>query len=396
MRRRRMSRRALLGVILAAPISACISAGSQHSATTTPAVQRTIALPTTPPTSTPTAIERTTRAPETTLAPSPSATSAPRASAIPSPSPTPTQVPYRSPLTGLSSQEPPGRPFAVQIDNSPEARPQSGLYRADIVYETPTEAGVTRYTAFFESDLPPKIGPVRSVRVAALEVIPTHDGILVYSGASIDMTQALFESGIPAIHAEGNGIRASRRDPDRQAPHNLYVSGPELREVAEELGIDGVNRSRPLSFGERPSGGRRTSGVTVRFPNGTVNWVYNETEDVFLRELNGEPHVDFERPDRQVKADNVAILRAPFEWMDFVDDAAGELTFGVELTGEGEALILRQGLYYEGRWTRENDDDPIRMFLGSSGAEITLKTGRTWFAILADSIGDPDIIPPNR
>src|SRR5258708_10503791 len=41
------------------------------------------------------------------------------------------------------------RPIAVMVENYPAARPQSGLVDADMVYETVTEGGITRFMAVF-------------------------------------------------------------------------------------------------------------------------------------------------------------------------------------------------------------------------------------------------------
>ncbi|MTA40101.1 MAG: DUF3048 domain-containing protein, partial [Actinobacteria bacterium] len=55
------------------------------------------------------------------------------------------------PLTGLAVTDPiaAGRPaLAVKIDNHPIARPQTGLNKADIVFEENVE-GITRFIAVF-------------------------------------------------------------------------------------------------------------------------------------------------------------------------------------------------------------------------------------------------------
>ena len=57
------------------------------------------------------------------------------------------------PLTGLPAPNGsvPQRPaMAVKIDNYPAGRPQSGLDKADIVFEEPVEGGITRYAAVFQ------------------------------------------------------------------------------------------------------------------------------------------------------------------------------------------------------------------------------------------------------
>ena len=61
-------------------------------------------------------------------------------------------------------QEVEGRAVAVMINNHPAARPQSGLNKADIVYEVLAEGDVTRFLAIFQSEQPDNVGPVRSAR----------------------------------------------------------------------------------------------------------------------------------------------------------------------------------------------------------------------------------------
>src|SRR5437660_674017 len=53
-----------------------------------------------------------------------------------------------------------GPVLAVKIDNIAQARPQTGLTTADIVYVLPVEGGVSRLLAVFSSHLPPVVGPV--------------------------------------------------------------------------------------------------------------------------------------------------------------------------------------------------------------------------------------------
>jgi hypothetical protein len=72
----------------------------------------------------------------------------------------PPPVQLRSPFTGepVTSLD---RVLAVKIDNIVNARPQTGLTRADIVYALPVEGGLSRFLAVFSSDYPRVIGPGR-------------------------------------------------------------------------------------------------------------------------------------------------------------------------------------------------------------------------------------------
>ncbi len=66
-------------------------------------------------------------------------------------------------LPGINGMEVPEhlakkRPIAAMIENHPDARPQSGLSDADIVYETLAEGGITRFVALSKAKLHRKSG----------------------------------------------------------------------------------------------------------------------------------------------------------------------------------------------------------------------------------------------
>ena len=53
---------------------------------------------------------------------------------------------------------------AVILENSPDARPQSGMKDAEVVYEAIAEGGITRFLALYQNKKPQLVGPVRSLR----------------------------------------------------------------------------------------------------------------------------------------------------------------------------------------------------------------------------------------
>ena len=50
------------------------------------------------------------------------------------------------------------------IENSVDARPQSGLSSADVIYEAVAEGGITRFLTVYYCQDPVEVGPVRSAR----------------------------------------------------------------------------------------------------------------------------------------------------------------------------------------------------------------------------------------
>src|SRR3954447_25443220 len=95
----------------------------------------------------------------------------------------PVTDPHAWPLTGVPVDAVPSRPaLAVKIENSIDARPQTGLNAADIVWEEVVEGGITRFVAVYHSTLPEEIGPVRSVRPMDPAVAAPLHGLLAFSG----------------------------------------------------------------------------------------------------------------------------------------------------------------------------------------------------------------------
>ncbi len=135
-----------------------------------------------------------------------------------------------APLTGLP--DPGGqsltRPLlSVKIENSPEARPQTGLDVADVVYEQVAEGGITRFLAMFNSAIPDVLGPVRSVRAMDPDVVWPLGGIFVFSGGAAPNVALIHQAPVNTID-ENNAGDAFFRDRARRAPHNLFGRGPDL------------------------------------------------------------------------------------------------------------------------------------------------------------------------
>ena len=81
----------------------------------------------------------------------------------------PAQDGSKSPTTGLSVT---GNPYyGVMIENYVDARPQTGLDKADIVYEALAEGGITRFIAIFHDNIPTVAGPVRSARPYFVSIV---------------------------------------------------------------------------------------------------------------------------------------------------------------------------------------------------------------------------------
>ena len=97
---------------------------------------------------------------------------------VPEPDPEPV---YISPTTGREfSKQREFYPILVMIENSRDARPQTGLMQADVVYEAPVESTITRFACLFNDTLPTLAGPVRSARMYYLGIQQEWDSIFMH------------------------------------------------------------------------------------------------------------------------------------------------------------------------------------------------------------------------
>jgi hypothetical protein len=118
--------------------------------------------------------------------------------------------PPRWPLTGLDAPSADAilqRVVSVKIENSPEARPQTNIQLADVVYESVTEGGITRFNCIFHSQAPDLIGPVRSARLSDLYVVPQYHAVFAFSGASPTVNAAVVAAKLENLSQDA-GISA--------------------------------------------------------------------------------------------------------------------------------------------------------------------------------------------
>ena len=115
---------------------------------------------------------------------------------------------FYSPLAGLevADEAPTKQPVTgVMIENSPDARPQSGLSGAGIVYEAVAEGGITRFLAVYQGAKPGLIGPVRSLRLYYLSWGAQYQASIAHVGGSPNALDTVRSSGYRDIDQFFNG-----------------------------------------------------------------------------------------------------------------------------------------------------------------------------------------------
>ena len=180
-----------------------------------------------------------------------------------------------SPFTGLEISpelwlKRPRRVLAFKIDNNLNARPQSGLQKADSVMEILVEGGMTRFLAFFMDSSSSYVGPVRSARPTDPTLIRPYGGILVVSGATDGLIPTIRELGVPVLEEVTSPTMF--RIGSRKAPHNLYADTELVREYVEKRGFLFNQDVKPLySFGnDQTSWQDGANRVTIKYSEFTT------------------------------------------------------------------------------------------------------------------------------
>jgi hypothetical protein len=292
---------------------------------------------------------------------------------------TTTAPPVLWPLTGLpaaGTSEVEQSAVVAKIDNSADARPHGALTRADMVYEVWVE-GITRFGAVFHSDVPDRVGPVRSARSTDVDLV-TNLGtpLLVWSGGNpgvIGEINAAASSGtlVNAGYDVASGYYW--RVGERYAPHNLFA---DLAALRANLGLDGSNYPTPL-YSFRSSAaplGVPVAGIVVSFgPGAVVEYVWDAEAGCARRFQNGRAFVD--EDGTPVCPRNVVVQFTPYGPSSA--DSRSPQAFTV---GSGGGVVLSGGLLSQVTWNRPGPLDGPNL-TDISGVPAELTPGSTWVAL---------------
>ncbi|MDY0341128.1 MAG: DUF3048 domain-containing protein [Coriobacteriia bacterium] len=291
------------------------------------------------------------------------------------------------PLTGLeapSAEAIANRVVSIKVENSRESRPQANLQLADVVYESVTEGGITRFNALFHSEAPTAVGPVRSARLSDIDIVPQYKALFCFSGASTSVNSSVRAAGLDNLSEDAGVTKPFTRSGERPRPHNLYTSVPELRAEAGDRSMAATAQVRGFAFKKSSSVATGTPAVSVDIPFSSYNqvtWTYDSATDAYLRVNNGTPFTDDETG-KQVSARNVVVLWAKYTAAS--QDKAGSTTYDISLVGSGEATVFCGGQAFAGTWEAGADAPPV--FKAEDGTQIELLPGNTWFQVVNTSV----------
>lgn len=300
------------------------------------------------------------------------------------------------------------RPLNVMIENHSDARPQSGLSRADVIYEAVAEGGVTRLLTIFYCGASAEemtIGPVRSARTYFMDFASEYGDFPLYAhvgGANKPgPANALGQIEEYKWLVKGNdmnqfslGFPTFWRDYERlghpvATEHTMYSTTEKLWEVAHTRGLDAKDDKGnkwdknflkwKFKNDEESSKRGQTGDINFDFWSGykeySVNWKYDKESNRYLRFNGGQPHRDLDN-DEQLWAKTVVVQfmkeKGPI-------DEIKHLLYGT--TGTGKAIVFRDGQVIQATWSKVKRETRTK-FTDSSGKEVEFNRGPIWIEIV--------------
>lgn len=297
-------------------------------------------------------------------------------------------------------------PLGVMIENSVDARPQSGLSYADVVYEAVAEGGITRFLAVFYCQDAPEIGPVRSARTYFIDMMSQYGTYPLYAhvgGANADgPANALGQlddygwSSYNDMNQFSIGFPTFWRDYTRQGrtvatEHTMYSTTTKLWDFAKtQRDITNVTKAgpwdanyTPYTFKEDPALSARPTSQTVHLnfwedQEYAVDWMYDRVNNNYKRNNGGVPHIDIDTK-KQLTAKQVVVLLMDQSNAD--DGYANNEHLLYTDEGTGKALIFMDGKEVKGTWKKASRK--AQLFISdASGTPVSFDRGNIWFSIL--------------
>jgi len=297
-----------------------------------------------------------------------------------------------NPLTGLSADPSTldRRPMLIKVSNLPrDVRPQSGLSRADIIYEYYTEEGTTRFIAIFYGKDAEQVGSIRSARFFDEHIIRMYRGLFVFGSGDERVRDRLYSADFAErliVEWQAECPALCRPDP---VTNYLMADTVALREYVHTQGIsdEGQDLEGMRFQMQIPDGGKSVERIYAWYSAVIYNrWDYDPPSGRYYRyvdmenALEGQPEVY--KPLRDVlgdipiAADNVVILLMPHTFYSESPEIV-EMQF----YDSGPAYTFRDGQAYELEWVRENESGLYSLYT-NDGDEYPFKPGTTWFEVM--------------
>ena len=299
-----------------------------------------------------------------------------------------------NPLTGikeedLTAEKAGNRPVAIMVNNMNIAQPvQTGLTKADVIYETEVEGGITRLMAVYQDiSSVEKIGAVRSCRYAYIDLALGHNAIYVHHGADPKFATPHLADTDHLNVGENNG--AARISNGLAKEHTLYAYGDKVWEtlITSNRTIKNKNNATWLNFASETSPvtlDNTATSVSVPFSNSyKTTFKYDEASGRYVRYFNGTERKDYVT-NETITVKNVFVLTTTIGYYTNIDK---HRNISLE---SGSGYYFVNGTYTPITWSKGAANNSF-VFKTADGGELTVNPGNSWVCIADKNTSKPVI-----
>ena len=292
-----------------------------------------------------------------------------------------------NPLTGLVMDKNMvnSRPVAVMINNLHSGQPLLGVCDADIMYECPTEGGITRILAVFKDPSNvTAIGSVRSSRPYFIKIAKGLDAIYIHLGGSTHAYQILNSGFIDSIDLikEKFMWRDANRLKNLGLEHSALTSGEKLREGIKANGFRTElkkNYKYPQVFDESSPvlSGTSANKVTAVFSGyKSTTFTYDEKNQTYLISQFNAPQMD-NNVKKQNSKPNIILMDISAQNIDNTE------LLSLDLIGNGSGKYISRGKAINIKWHRPNDTSPFEFFSADDQKPLIMLPGQSYVCLMA-------------
>lgn len=275
------------------------------------------------------------------------------------------------------------RPYAVVINNTPVAvKVQTGLNKAYMVYEFPTEGNTSRLMALYKDAENVTIGTIRSSRHNFIDYALESNAIYVHygwshyaeddeKGGAINYINGLFDNGF------------WRNNPEKLASeHTAYTSTEKIKETATKKGykttaedtvvlkynVDEIDLTEETHV-------QPASQISIPYgsKNNTTSFKYDEESKMYTRYENGKACVDHETKEN-VTTKNIIVQKINYQM------CSDNYYWKLSTVGSGSGYFITNGQAVPIKWSKSSRSAKTK-YTYEDGKEIEVNDGRTYIEI---------------
>lgn len=291
-----------------------------------------------------------------------------------------------NPLTGLSldTDNVNNRPVALMINNLHSGQPLLGVTQADIMYECPTEGGITRILGVFKDPTSvPAIGSVRSSRPYFISIAKGLDAIYFHLGGSSHAYEILKSSYIDSIDLiKGQFMwRDQNRLKNLGLEHSALTSGKKINEGIKYRGFrtqlaENYKYSQKFNENSQVLSGTDATKITAVFSGyKSTTFTYDEQNQTYLIAQFNKPQMDDNVKEQNSKP-NVILMDISAQNIDNTE------LLKLDIIGRGTGKYISHGKCIDINWVRDNDTSPFEYFT-SDNQPLIMIPGKSYVCLLA-------------